>query len=194
MKLQDLKEALTETLYRACVNDIALLKENCPNQPVISYAILGNRGFDSIGSAACTQLGLQRAIAELIALGRDKQGAALDVMAFSDAWDCINPHAHLFRELNRQCEAIQNAFYDGELEDIADYAGEVDNFYYAAVLQALEKLKANNHFTGKPFEKAVFIGLQFSDPSRGARQLMAQAARELNNSKKYHDVITRYLT
>lgn len=190
--LKNIKLELEEELYFACKQDIGIIIKDLKSESVFSYAILGNSGFDSLGSCACTRKRLESYTHELFEQGLTQKKACLIAESSSDLWDYLNKNSQFFRSVNKLIEKVQDAFYDGEIEDITDDTTDLDDFFFDISVQVLSKLKDDNIFKNKPFEIDMLLGIQFSDPTDGAKKYILHSVEKLSSENWYQKMLEAY--
>lgn len=199
MLLANLKDKFVSLLYNSCIKDIANIKENYSQESFISYCIYCEGGFECFGSGGCTKKWLNEHVQELKQYHKNDNETLLYIETFADEWDYFGAAKYEnFRDINELVDNISKAYYDDEIEDLnttpegLDSDG-LDRFFQDGVTTVINQLKASKCFDSMPFENDLLLGLQFSDPSKGAMSLTVEISEQVNSPQWHKKILESYI-
>ena len=195
MLLANLKNKFIELLYNSCIKDIAHIKENYSHESFIAYCIYCDDGFRSFSTIGCTKKWLTEQVEKLKNL---YPNPLLSAETLAAEWDYFGAEKlENFRDIDELVDSINKAYDDDEIEDLNntledyDYDGLV-KFFQEAIIAVINQLKASKCFDSKPFESDLLLGLQFADPSDGARSTMLQISEQVNSPQWHKKMLASY--
>ena len=198
MLLANLKNKFIELLYNSCIKDIAHIKENYSHESFIAYCIYCDDGFRYFDSVGCTKKWLNEQVQTLKQYHKNENETLLYIETFAAEWNYFGSEKiENFSDINVLVYNIFKAYYDDEIEDLNntledfDYDGLV-KFFQEVIIAVINQLKASKCFDSKPFERDLLLGLQFGDPSDGARSTMLQISEQVNSPQWHKKMLASY--
>lgn len=184
MELNNYRRLFENTLFNACIKDIAALKMAAAERRVFAWAIYLPGGFEIFSSAACDNTGFKTALLECA-----DEGEAEKIEVCVDYWNIFEP-GNAFADVNEISGQLFNKLYD--IEDANKYAQAQDaltGFFCDSIVDVLIRLKEAAQFNTPPFEKDVFTGVQYNSPGDLSLSLMLAISQRVNSSQWHNKLL-----
>ena len=185
---------LSELLYDEALEYVEMITNVMQNETIYAFAIYCISGWEGIYITIATHESLERLNQRPTEPELEQYNSHNSVNV--DEWEYIGLQFEILNPANDLIQEIGDKFSDLEYEDIIDMEGDEvfsleSKLYMDVIIQVVTKLKNSGCFNRPGFDKDLFFGPFFVDPTEDQLSLMKQVSKQIN-SKYWHEKLKAF--